>query len=247
MKVDILGVSIDDLGEAVVLEMISRGLEKGKKFFVATPNPEMIVLAQKNPEFKKILNLADIKIADGVGLKFGAGILGKKLNNRLAGTDLMERLCGFASLRGKKIYLLGAGRGIAKSAAENLQKKFPGLEVCGAEEGGKMDEWDSEKILEHINDRGADFLFVALGHGKQEKWIFENFKKLGSARLAMGVGGAFDFFAGQAKRAPRFMRKIGMEWFWRLATEPRRYRRMIDAVIVFPLLCVKKALLGGRE
>ncbi len=256
MKINILGVEIDDLGAAEVMALVLNNLEADKKTFIATPNPEMLVLAQKDRGFKEILSRADIKIPDGAGLKLGARIIGRKLKNRLTGTDLMERMCGLAAERGSSIYLLGAENGVAREAAKRLniplrssgasegQAKFAPLKIVGAESGGTMDEWDNRVIIEHINAVAPDILFVALGHGRQEKWIDENFKKLPSVKLAMGVGGAFDFFSGRAKRAPEWMRAIGLEWLWRLIKEPKRFKRIFTAVIIFPLYCL---MYGGKK
>src|SRR3989338_5352072 len=98
------------------------------------------------------------------------------------------------------------------------------------------EDWDNRVIIEHINAVKPEILFVALGHGRQEKWIYENFEKLPSVKLAMGVGGAFDFFAGRIRRAPKLLRSVGLEWLWRLILEPRRYGRILNAVLVFPYL-----------
>jgi N-acetylglucosaminyldiphosphoundecaprenol N-acetyl-beta-D-mannosaminyltransferase len=241
MTVEILGVQIDDLSESDVLQKVSAELKAGRRIFIATPNPEMIVLAQKNGEFLRILNSANIKIADGVGLKFGAAILGRRLKNRMTGTDLTERLCELAAAENLGVYFLGAGRGVAIDAAKKLQNKYGELKICGAEEGGQMDDWDSGQILSHINEKNPAFLFVALGHGRQEKWLAENLDKMPGVKLAMGVGGAFDFFADRASRAPMILRRIGLEWLWRLITEPKRYKRIFSAVIIFPSLCIKKS------
>ncbi len=243
MKVNILGVEIDDLGAEEVIALALDNLQAGKKTFIATPNPEILVLAEKDRVFREILGRADIKIPDGAGLKLGAKILGQELKNRVTGTDLMEKLCVVSAERGYKVYLLGAQNGVAREAAGALNKKCVQLKIVGAEHGGTMDEWDNRVIIEHINAVAPDMLFVALGHGKQERWIVENFEKLLSVKLAMGVGGAFDFFAGRVKRAPRWMRALGLEWLWRLIREPKRYKRILTAVIIFPWYC----LIYGRK
>jgi len=243
MKINILGVEIDDLSEAEVMALVADNLQAGKRTFIATPNPEMVVLAAKDRGFKDVLNRADIKIPDGAGLAVGAKITGQKLTNRVTGTDLMEKLCALAAERGYKIYLLGAQNGVAREAAQRLNNKFVKLKIVGAEYGGTMDEWDNRVIIEHINAVSPDMLFVALGHGKQERWIFENLEKLPGVKLAMGVGGAFDFFAGKAKRAPGWMRAGGLEWLWRLIKEPRRHKRILTATVVFPWYC----LIYGRK
>ncbi len=267
MKVNILGVEIDDLGMGEAVALALENLQAGRRTFIATPNPEMLVLAHKDREFGRVLNSTDIKIPDGAGLAIGAKITGQELKNRVTGTDLMEKLCGLAAERGYKVYLLGAQNGVAREAAKQLNTKFVQLKIAGAEYGGGMpvrresgchipeaerrygdgprggDEWDNKVIIEHINAVAPDMLFVALGHGKQERWIAENLQKLPSVKLAMGVGGAFDFFAARAKRAPQWMRTAGLEWLWRLIKEPKRYKRIVTAVIIFPFYC----LMYGRK
>jgi len=247
MKVDILGIAIDDLDEDAVEGIIEERLSDGRGTFIATPNPEMILLAQKDAEFRNILNSADIKIPDGYGLKIGARILGRKLCSRATGTDLMQRICRLAGTKGLSVYLLGAEEGVARKAEENLKKILPNLKIVGAESGGNLSalpengiSWNNQVILAHINAVKPDILFVALGHRKQEKWIFENFKKLAGVKVAMGVGGAFDFYSGKMRRAPLTMRRLGLEWLWRLFLEPRRYPRILAATILFPLACFTK-------
>ena len=238
MKVNILGVEIDDLAEKEVFEEIEERLKNGRQVFIATPTPEMLLLAHEDERFRGILNSANIKLADGRGLQKGAKILGKKLNSHITGTDFMVELCGWAEGKNLSIYLLGAGPEIAKRTGKNLHIILPKLEVVGAEFGGVMDDWDNRVILEHINASKPDIIFVALGHGKQEKWIYDNLEKLSSVKIAMGVGGAFDFISGRVKRAPEAMQKKGLEWLWRLIKEPRRLPRIINAVIIFPFLCL---------
>ncbi|MFA5133603.1 MAG: WecB/TagA/CpsF family glycosyltransferase [Patescibacteria group bacterium] len=239
MKIDILGIKIDDTPKRDILKIIEAKLEAQEKIFIATPNPEMIILAQKDEAFKKILNSADISVPDGFGLKIGAKVLGKKLSSRIPGVDLMVDICKNGAGR-YKAYLLGGEKGIARRAAENLKSKMPKLLIVGAEFGGQMDSWDNRVIIEHINAVKPDLLFVALGQGKQEKWIFKNLKYLPTVKLAMGVGGAFDFISGKIQRAPKWMRVIGMEWLWRLMLEPQRIGRIFNAVVAFPMVCWKK-------
>lgn len=238
MKVNILGVDIDDVGAEEAMAQAFQNLQAGKRTFIATPNPEMLVMARRDEEFRRVLNSADIKIPDGAGLAIGAKILKKDLKNRVTGTDLMEKLCATSAERGYRIYLLGAQNEVAREAAKQLNTKFVRLKIVGAEYGGTMDKWDNRVIIEHINAVAPDILFVALGHGKQEKWISENLEKLPSVKLAMGVGGAFDFFAGRVRRAPRWMRTLGWEWLWRLICEPKRYKRILTATIIFPWYCL---------
>jgi len=210
----------------------------GQKPFIATPNPEILLLARKDAQFRIILNSADINKPDGTGLKLGAKLRGKKLKYRLTGTDLMGHLAKMAEKKGSGTYFLGAEQGVARKAGENLKKFLPGLKIVGAESGGKFEEWDNRVIIEHINATAPEILFVALGQGKQEEWIFENLPKLSSVKAAIGVGGAFDFYSGKIRRAPKWMRRAGLEWLYRLFREPRRIKRILNAVIIFPIVCL---------
>lgn len=237
MGVSILGIKIDDKSEREFLKIIEERLDRGKRTFIATPNPEMLILARKDAGFACILNSADFRIPDGYGLKLGAKILGKELKNRVTGADLMDKICGLAEKKNFSAYFLGAKFDVARDAAANIKKKYLNLKIAGAESGGKLEEWDDRVIIEHINAVRPNILFVALGHGKQERWIFENFDKFETVKLAMGIGGVFDFFAGRIPRAPKWMRGMGLEWLWRVFCEPRRYKRIWNAVIVFPWLC----------
>lgn len=235
----ILGVKIDDKNEDEFLRNIEERFLDGIRTFIVTPNPEMLVLANGDADFKNVLNSADIKIPDGAGLRLGAKILGRNLKNRVTGTDLMGRLCELANQDGLTAYLLGGEMASVRKTSENLKQKYPALKIVGAESGGKGEEWDNRVIIEHINAVKPDMLFVALGHGRQEKWIFENLSSLPSVKLAMGVGGAFDFISGKIRRAPFWMRRAGLEWFWRLVFQPQRIGRIFNATAVFLWLCIK--------
>jgi len=139
---------------------------------------------------------------------------------------------------------------VARDTAKKFKKYLPKINIVGAEQGsdGEMsfDKWDNEVIVKHINSVKPDILFVALGHYKQEKWIFDNLKKLKTVKLAMGVGGAFDFYSGRAERAPEHIQSSGFEWLWRLFKEPHRYKRIFTAVIVFPWKCFVERLLNKK-
>lgn len=231
---------------------------EGRGAFIVTPNPEFLLAARKDEEFFYILNKADLAIPDGVGLVF-AGLFMGKFIRRVSGIDLMYDICELAERENKSVYLLGGRDGVAQEAGEKLQKFYPNLKIVGAEVGLQSGAWElqagkwlegaseNQKLLERINKTRPDIIFVAFGHPKQEKWIYHALHEgeqalahLQSVRLAMGVGGSFDFIAGRIKRAPRMMRAVGLEWLWRLVQEPRkRWKRIYDAVIRFPLLFLR--------
>jgi len=224
---EILGVRVDNLSFEEAIGKAEEFLNDGKQHYIATVNPEFIVSAQKDKRFREILNQADLAIADGVGLVWASRFLGASLKQRIAGVDLMERICQQAALKQRTVFLLGAQPGVACQAAANLKKKYPGLKIGAAEESFSG---------------GSEIIFIALGAPKQEKWISENLKKFPSVKLAMGVGGAFDFISGRIPRAPKILRKAGLEWLWRLVIQPSRIKRIFKAVVVFPWLVVKNEI-----
>ncbi|OGY56222.1 MAG: hypothetical protein A3H67_03905 [Candidatus Buchananbacteria bacterium RIFCSPLOWO2_02_FULL_46_11b] len=247
-KVEILGVKIDNLSLQEVLEKISRFLDSADQHFICTPNPEFLIKAQKDEKFKGILNYADIAVADGIGLVKAAKFLGRYLQ-RVAGVDLVWSLAELAEQKNCSIYFLGAGDLVAAAAAAVLKRDFSGLKIAGAESGGEIIDpfFTDEDLIGRINDAAPRILLVALGQGKQEKWIFAHLDKLPSVKLAVGVGGSFDYISGLTPRAPKFLRRAGLEWLYRLIREPKRWPRILNAIIVFPLLILKEKIFGKKN
>lgn len=217
---DIFGVGINDvsLEEAVGQVVGWVGNPEQKKHYIVTPNPEFIITAQKDLEFKKVLNQADLSIPDGAGLKLA------DIVNTTPGVDLMERLCKASADLGFTIGLLGGRDRVAEKAAECLKKKYPGLKVVFADNGGDVDNNGNVWVDPCVNP--CEILFVAFGAVKQEKWISKNLDKL-PVKVAMGVGGAFDYLSGEVKRAPKLMRNLGLEWLFRLILQPWRIKRQL--------------------
>jgi N-acetylglucosaminyldiphosphoundecaprenol N-acetyl-beta-D-mannosaminyltransferase len=209
MKKEVLGIKIDDISFNEALAIVEHWIWNPGRHYIVTPNPEFIVAAQTDSEFKKILNQADMAIPDGVGLKLGGDI-----ENTISGVDFMEGLIKMAAEKGFVTGFLGGRDRVAEKCAECLQKKHPKLKVAFAT--GNIDD----KILP------TDLLFVALGHVKQEKWIANNLDKI-PVKVAMGVGGAFDYLSGNIPRAPVWMRNLGMEWLFRLLVQPWRIKRQL--------------------
>lgn len=211
MKKYILGVGIDDINIDQVVRKVEGWLKKGGKHYIVTPNPEFLVTAQSDPEFKKILNNADLAIPDGRGLKLAGDIL-----NHSPGIDVMEELVKRSSDWAVAVGFLGGRGNVAEKTAERLKKKYPALKV--------------KFISEEPDDiPKLDILFVAFGHPKQEKWISKNLPKL-PVKVAMGVGGSFDYLSGKVPRAPLWIRNIGMEWLFRLILEPWRIKRQLSLI-----------------
>ncbi len=241
MKYEILGVRIDDYTFEECGREIKNLLESGKQHFIATPNPEFLVLAQKDKEFFSILNSASMSLPDGIGMLFANIFLHKKTIHRITGNDAIKMIAGIAEQKKYSIYFLGGDRGVPQKAGEVLKKKFPNIKIAGTYDGPVQDVKNIEAgILENIQKAAPDILFVALGHGKQEKFIYYNLGKLPTVKIAIGVGGALDYLSGEKLRAPRFLQKIGLEWLYRLVQEPSRIKRIFNAVIIFSYLVLRR-------
>jgi len=220
----LLGVRIDNVSMSEALEKIREFLSDGRQHYIVTSNPEFLVLAQKDQEFCDILNKADLNIPDGIGIVWAARWLGESLKERVTGVDLIEKL----KIKNEKlkIFLLGGKNGVA----QKIKAEWPAIVSCSE----NLDE-----AINLINNCRPDILLVALGAPKQEKWIAQNLAKILSVKVAIGVGGAFDFISGRIKRAPKIFQAIGLEWLWRVLREPKRLPRLIKAVIIFPLLVLR--------
>ncbi|HEY4694992.1 MAG TPA: WecB/TagA/CpsF family glycosyltransferase [Candidatus Nanoarchaeia archaeon] len=245
----ILNVRFDNLTLEEILEKIKKAVESGKKLHIITLNTEMIMTAQKDSEFKKVIAKADLVIPESFGLqlawqhqktssKGGVGrlislmvsgfktMIGSGLKDPLEiipGADLATILAGMAQEFGYKLFLLGGQTGVADEAAATLRVKFPKLQAKALAGGNFFGDFPQE-ITEKINSWEADILLVALGHPRQEKWIAAHLSYL-NVKVAMGVGGAFDFLSGALPRAPKLVRNLGLEWAFRLLVQPRRAKR----------------------
>lgn len=259
MEIDILGVNIDDVTLPEALSKIGSFLTDGGKHQVVTVNPEFIIRAQRDLEFRRILNRSDLAVPDGIGLLIAGEFLqslrprGEVVYDRegvnfalswgpVAGSDLVEQLAKVSGRGGFSLYLVGGKTGVAAAAAKVLAERFPGVTIVGAEEGipkrysdsGLREEADRQ-VIGRINRLSPDVLLVAYGAPKQDKWIAKNLEKL-DVKVAIGVGGTFDMLAGLTPRAPVWLRRFGLEWLWRFILEPRqRVRRVFNAVVIFPL------------
>ena len=200
---------------------------------VCTVNPEFIMAARRNPGFAQVLVAADLCTPDGIGVLWAARLAGVRLNERVTGSDGIHRLCERAAAQGWRVFFLGAAPGVAERAAAELARLYPGLPVVGTY-GGSPAAADWPQIRQRLAAARADLLFVAYGHPRQDIWIHQHRAELPVA-VALGVGGAFDFVAGITPRAPLWLRRLGLEWLFRLARQPWRWRRMA-ALPLFALL-----------
>ena len=224
--IPILGIPVHAVTMAGTLALIEGYMAEPRLHQIATVNPEFVMAAQSDAEFRHVLSEADLCLPDGVGLLYAARRTGRRLPERVPGSELVYRLAERAAARGWPLFLLGAAPGVAEEAAEVLCGLYPGLLVAGTY-AGSPDPAENEAIVRRVNDSGAALLLVAYGAPKQDKWIARNREGLPAVRLAIGVGGSLDFITGRAVRAPRWMQRLGLEWLHRLIREPWRWRRMM--------------------
>jgi N-acetylglucosaminyldiphosphoundecaprenol N-acetyl-beta-D-mannosaminyltransferase len=210
---------------AGALAAIGRMVERrGVTSLVATVNPEFVMRAQADEPFRRVLEGAELCLADGIGVVWAMRREGCLVRERVTGSDLVPALACLCARRGWRPFLLGARPGVGAEAGRRLELANPGLSIAGTHPGSPRPE-DDDESLRRIEAARPDLLLVAYGHPEQELWIARNRHRLGMP-VAIGVGGSLDFVAGRVRRAPRWMREAHLEWLWRLAVEPWRARRM---------------------
>lgn len=238
----ILGTKITDISlEEAVNAVLDMAREPGSGKRVFTPNPEMLVFGYSRKWFRRIFEHAELCIPDGFGLKIGARILDKKIVHRVTGVDLTEALLKEAEKRELKVVFVGGDDAIGVALLESLQKKYPCLSVRHIEAGVISiagEPLDNRDLVSDIAAESPDLAFICFGHPKQEVFI-EKFRKRCGAKVLLGVGGTIDFLAGRIPRAPRWMRRLGIEWLYRLLRQPSRIQRILTAVLIFPLLALR--------
>lgn len=231
--VRLLGVRVDDVSMDQAVERIAGLIEQGGAHHVTTVNPEFVMTARQNPEFARVLNASDLAVPDGVGLALAARWTGQELRGRVPGVELVERVAALCARRGWRIFFLGAAPGVAADAAAVLLRRYPELTIAGCYAGSPRVE-DEPALRERIRAAHAHVLLVAFGSPTQDLWIARNQPSL-QVPLAIGVGGTFDYLSGRVRRAPAWMRRLGLEWLFRLVRQPWRWKRIWTAVVRFPL------------
>lgn len=240
---NVLGVRVDNYTKQEALKRVADFLHDGAQHTIFTPNPEMLVDAARDPSFRDILDSGSLNICDGRGIQ----LVSKEKIERIPGADFMLNICRLAEEKGIGVYLLG-GKHINQTV-EQLKKQFSHLKISGSHPGPIIiyhlsfittNARENDEVIADIVAKAPVILFVGFGHPKQETWIHENLSRMPSVKIAMSVGGAFDFIAGIARRAPRWMRSLGIEWLWRLIIEPWRIGRIWKATAQFLFLYVTK-------
>ncbi len=241
-RINLFGIQIDPLRMAGAVERVYgwlRAPEQGCRF-VVTPNVDHTVLLQSNTELCAAYQRAGLVLADGFPVVWASRMLRRPLPETVTGSDLVPALFDAAQARGGvKVYLLGAGPGVAEKAAEQVEQRWPAVKVVGTYSpplGFERDAQENEKIISLVNDSQAELLVLGFGAPKQELWIARYADRL-HVPAALCVGATIDFLAGEKSRAPIWMRKLRMEWLHRLCTEPRRLaRRYARDAWIFPQL-----------
>jgi N-acetylglucosaminyldiphosphoundecaprenol N-acetyl-beta-D-mannosaminyltransferase len=239
----ILGVRLDDVPSEQRLREICEGFLDGERTTrIFTPNPEILLRAREDPGYAEVLNSADLALPDGTGVALIESLRSRHRVRRWPGIEIGALLLRIAAERGATVAFVGGSATAAERAADRWRRAAPGvrIETVGgsvmvAEDGAaRPDERDLE-LTRDVASHAPAIVLVGLGAPKQERWIARNAGAVPSARIMIGVGGAFDMWAGQLRRAPRPIRRLGLEWVWRLVLEPRRWPRILRATIVFPV------------
>ena len=240
-RVFILGVPVDAITESGAVDWVAAAIRDRQPRQVATVNPEFVMRARHDGRFLKVLAQADLCIPDGYGVVWAARRLGHPLPSRVAGVDFIRALASRGAQDGWRFFFLGAGPGVAESTASVLKKDYPELVVAGCL-AGSPDPTDDPVTASAVRTARTDVLLVAYGAPGQDLWIARNLRQSGVS-VAIGVGGAFDFISGRARRAPRWMRDRGLEWLHRLIKEPWRWRRML----ALPRFAIAVVVGGGAD
>ncbi|MCM3788863.1 WecB/TagA/CpsF family glycosyltransferase [Domibacillus indicus] len=239
MKETYLGVDVSPLTYDQIIASLRERMEKQQQSTIIAVNPEKVIAANQNDQVKQLINSSTFQIADGVGILLASKLKGGRITSRVTGVDMMARLLHFAAEEGHPVYFYGAKEEVVTKAIENIKKTNPGLVVAGYTNGYEKNE---EALVRRIHESGARLLFVALGSPKQELWIQRNMPNLPNVLVFQGVGGSFDVFSGMVKRAPAAFRKAGLEWLYRLGSDPKRIKRQMN----LPRFLVRVLITKGR-
>lgn len=238
-KINLFGMTFMNLGMKEAVEIIKQAVKNKFKKKIYFVNPDCLNTIFTDSEYLNVLNKGDYVFPDGIGINIACRIIKNPLKENVNGTDMLPFLCTMLSDNKYSMYLLGAKPGIAEKMKKRLEKKYPELNIAGYRDGYFNRKTENKQVIESINKSEAEVLLIAFGAPNQEKWIHENADKL-NCNVLIGVGGLFDFYSGNIKRAPKWMREIGLEWFYRLIQEPgRMWRRYIIGNPLFVFRVIK--------
>ncbi|WP_036659447.1 WecB/TagA/CpsF family glycosyltransferase [Paenisporosarcina sp. HGH0030] len=228
VKETYLGVDVSPLTYEGIISELQQKMARNEQSTIIAVNPEKVITANRDPQVKTLINESTFQIPDGVGILLASKLRGGKITSRVTGVDMMGKLLDFAASHGHPVYFYGAKEEVVTKAISEIQKERPLLTVAGYTNGYEKDE---AALVQRIHESGAKILFVALGSPKQELWIKRDLVNLPNVLVFQGVGGSFDVFSGMVKRAPALFRKFGLEWLYRLASNPSRIKRQMNLPI----------------
>ena len=237
-------ISISNLTWPEAISRVEELIRSDSEEYVLTPNVDHIVQAESDHYLREIYASSPLVVPDGMPIIWASHFLGTPLKEKISGSDFLIRFCQVAAEKGYRIFFLGGQDDASTISAEILSCRFPGLEIVGIHSppiGFEEDEESNSRVLDMINTARPDLIFVGLGTPKQEKWIYENRHRY-RARVSFPVGAGFDFLSGKSRRAPFWMRRMGLEWLWRLLLDPRRlfYRYLVRDMRFFPIVFRQK-------
>jgi len=241
-RVDVLGVGFDRVGLGGALERVLERHAAGERTFIITANPEFVMLARHDRELASVAREAHLVVADGTGILVASRLLGDPLPARVPGRFLVQAILPRLAALGAPVFLLGAGPGVADRAAETLRRRVPGIRIAGTDTGSP----DDDATVARVAAARPRVLLVAYGMPRQERWLARNLPRLESVKVAIGVGGVFDQLAGRVRLPPRLVHALGFEWLWRLAFEPRRWRRQRVLPLFVAHVLLERARHGAR-
>lgn len=245
LRTDVLGIPVDCVTMDGAVEFARRAIEEGKKgCYILAVNPEKVITLLKDEPLRKAFASASLLIPDGIGVVLAMRWLKGLKTFRVPGSELMPNLCNLAVRERYGVFLLGAQEDVNKGSAEKLCQMYPGLKIVGRTNGYFKEE-DIPTLINKINASGANILFVALGSPKQEQWIQKWCSQL-DVNVLQGIGGTLDTIVGKVKRAPPIFCKLGLEWFYRLVSDPQRAKRQ-KVLPVFAWKVIKERVKGEKN
>lgn len=221
----VLGISFVHSNMNQLTDELHERIKDSKKTFVVTANPEILKLAGSQPSYKKTIQSADYVIPDGIGVIVASKLVGSPLHERLAGFDLMTQLLSLANDHSYRVFFLGAKPEVIEDAVHNIKKKYPHIDIAGYHHG-YIDEND-QSVVNEIQKKEVDLVFVGVGFPKQEEWIANHLSQFKKG-IFIGVGGSFDVWANRVKRAPKVWQALNIEWLYRLIKQPSRWKRILN-------------------
>lgn len=238
-RIKFLNIEVDNLTMQESLDSIDSLIKRRQPSYVVTPNVDHIVKLEKDLEFREVYKNADLILTDGMPLIWISKLLKNPIKEKVSGSDLFPKVCELAAEKSYSIFLLGAAEGVAEKAAKNLSNKYNKLNISGIYSpsyGFENNEEEINKIISIINTVKPDILAVGVGAPKQEKFIYK-YKEQLNVPISLAIGASIDFEAGNIKRSPRWMQKVGLEWFYRFIKEPKRMfkRYFIDDLKIFEI------------